>query len=141
MSDQVDGAMVDPIAPMRERLLAAVMPAIETLARAGQGEGVFKTIEQMRSCFVLARLAPLLLGARPTKTQDDEPEQWIELTPEQEEAWRELQKPFYGPGQPGCAILEDPKREPKWCSWTESCRRAGLDPHDVFEATQRAARG
>lgn len=140
MSDQVDGDLVDPIAPLRKRLLGVVMPAIETLARAGRGEGVFQSVEQMRSCVALARLAPLLLGARPTETQDDELEQVIEMTPEREEAWRVLQRPFYGPGQPGCAILEDPKRVPKWFSWKESCRRAGVDPHEVFEEQERYER-
>ena len=137
MSDQVDEELVDPIDSLRERLLAAVMPAIETLARATRGEGVFQSVEQMRSCFVLARLAPLLLADRVGQV---EPEEYRTLTPEQEEAWRVLQRPFYGPGQPGCAILEDSAREPKWFSWVDSCRRAGLDPHEVFEEQERYER-
>ena len=142
MSDQVDEEIVDPIGSLRACVLSAVMPAIETLARAGRGEGVFQSIEHMRSCFVLARLAPLVLFdanrtlARTRGEQPDENEP-IELDDEQIKLLRQLQRPFYGPPQPGWGILGDPAREPKWFSWADSCRRAGIDPHEVFEEQER----
>ena len=82
---------IDPIASLRARLLESILPAIETLARAGRGEQVFRTVEQMRSCFTLARLAQVvLLDTHRVQAYEANAPTPIQLTDEQVEAFKHL---------------------------------------------------
>jgi hypothetical protein len=94
---------IDPIASLRARLLESILPAIETLARAGRGEQVFRTVEQMRSCFTLARLAQVVLldTHRVQAYEQANALTPIQLTDEQVEAFKHLEYLDRNPAQPG----------------------------------------
>ena len=126
---------------LRDVVLGAVAPAVERLARAARGEPAFETVEQMRSCFLLARLAAVVLGDRPARarqSQLDQQPQDIKLDDEQRRLLEQLEAPFYGPPQLGAAHMDDPNRQPPCVPWGESCRRAGLDPREVSASTNAA---